>query len=91
MTFYVLGNGFDLHYGIPTKYCHFKSYTAVLPANLLRILRFINDYCIGLFLCLTRGKFRVGVADCMPILTILLQNIVRVFRDFHAFRYQSTI
>lgn len=26
MTFYVLGNGFDLHYGMPTKYYHFKSY-----------------------------------------------------------------
>ena len=26
MIFYVLGNGFDLHYGIPTKYCDFKRY-----------------------------------------------------------------
>lgn len=26
MIFYVLGNGFDLHYGVPTKYCHFKAY-----------------------------------------------------------------
>ena len=26
MTFYILGNGFDLHYGVPTKYCHFKAH-----------------------------------------------------------------
>ncbi|MBQ4556174.1 MAG: hypothetical protein IJA60_00820 [Clostridia bacterium] len=26
MIFYVLGNGFDLHYGIPTKYSNFKAY-----------------------------------------------------------------
>lgn len=26
MTFYVLGNGFDLHYGIPTRYSNFKDY-----------------------------------------------------------------
>lgn len=26
MIFYILGNGFDLHYGVPTKYCHFKAY-----------------------------------------------------------------
>ena len=26
MTFYVLSNGFDLHYGIPTKYSNFKAY-----------------------------------------------------------------
>ncbi|MBS7264030.1 MAG: hypothetical protein KIG44_02760 [Eubacteriales bacterium] len=24
VTFYVLGNGFDLHYGLPTRYCDFK-------------------------------------------------------------------
>ncbi|HBL82170.1 MAG TPA: hypothetical protein DD391_06165 [Clostridiales bacterium] len=26
MIFYVIGNGFDLHYGLPTSYCHFKNY-----------------------------------------------------------------
>ena len=26
MTFYVIGNGFDLHYGLKTRYDHFKSY-----------------------------------------------------------------
>ena len=26
MTFYVLGNGFDLHYGLHTRYCDFKKY-----------------------------------------------------------------
>ena len=29
MTFYVLGNGFDLHYGLPTRYCDFKKYLIV--------------------------------------------------------------
>ena len=26
MTFYVIGNGFDLHYGLNTRYDHFKNY-----------------------------------------------------------------
>jgi hypothetical protein len=26
MIFYVLGNGFDLHYKLPTQYCDFKQY-----------------------------------------------------------------
>lgn len=26
MIFYVIGNGFDLHYGLNTAYCHFKEY-----------------------------------------------------------------
>jgi hypothetical protein len=26
MIFYVLGNGFDLHYKLPTQYCNFKQY-----------------------------------------------------------------
>lgn len=26
MIFYVLGNGFDIHYNLPTKYCNFKNY-----------------------------------------------------------------
>ena len=29
MTFYVLGNGFDLHYGLPTRYCDFKKYLII--------------------------------------------------------------
>ena len=26
MIFYVIGNGFDLHYGLPTRYCDFKKH-----------------------------------------------------------------
>ncbi len=26
MNFYVIGNGFDLHYGLNTSYCHFKQF-----------------------------------------------------------------
>ena len=41
MIFYVIGNGFDLHYNLPTSYCHFKHY--LIQNGKLDIVKKIDD------------------------------------------------
>ena len=41
MIFYVIGNGFDLHYNLPTSYWHFKDY--LIQKGEIDIVRKIDD------------------------------------------------
>ena len=42
MIFYVIGNGFDLHYNLPTSYCHFKHY--LIQNGKMDIVKKIDDF-----------------------------------------------